>query len=215
MQYRKGTYTNPSPAVAVTLDLGFIPSKFQVYNYTKWGTNDNTLKAEWFDGMPDAYALLTTRGTTTLSSTLQTTNGITSFSTGGSWDSTLKTIIAASKANPGVIQTSTSHGYTTGDIITISSVVGMIQLNTNRYKVVVIDADEFSLQDLAGNPVDTTAYGTYVSGGQCNLISSVATSPVGLQQDEGSAGVIIGTAAVGDANSVMYWEAFLETPTGW
>ena len=215
MQYRKGTFTNATPAVAITLDLGFVPSKIQVYNYTLWGTDSKTLKAEWFSGMPDASALLTTRTTTDLSSTLQGSNGFTPFSVGADWANTIKNILAASKANPGVIQTSTNHGYTDGDIITISSVVGMTQLNTNRYKVVVKDADEFYLYDLMGNPVDTQSFGTYVSGGECNLISSAATTPLGLEYDQGGAGIIIGTAAVGEATDVMYWEAFLETPTGY
>lgn len=213
MQYRKGTFTNPASAVAVTLNLGFTPSKFQIYNYTGWGTDNSTLKAEWFQGMPSASALLTTRATTTLSSTLQASNGITPFSTGGSWATTQATISAATKANPCVI-TATSHGFSSGDTVTISGVVGMVQLNTNRYIITVIDANSFSLKDLFGNPVDSTAYGTYVSGGIANKISTNSTPP-GLQLDTGSAGVTIGTAAVGPNNAVMYWEAFLETPTGY
>ena len=213
MQYRKGTYTNPASAVAVSLELGFIPSKFQVYQYTGWGTNDQTLKAEWFQGMPDASALLTTRGTTTLSSTLETTNGITPFSNGALWDTTQAVITGATKANPCVI-TATAHGFATGDTVTISAVLGMVQLNTNRYIITVIDANSFSLTDLFGNVVDSTAFSTYVSGGIANKIST-DTTPPGLQEDEGSAGVTIGTAAVGPNDAVMYWEAFLDTPTGY
>ena len=45
-----------------------------------------------------------------------------------------KTISGATQANPGVI-TATSHGYSNGDHIIISSVVGMTELNGKTFKV--------------------------------------------------------------------------------
>ena len=90
----------------------------------------------------------------------------------------------------------------------------MVQLNTNRYIITVIDANSFSLNDLFGNPVDSTAYSTYTSGGIANKISTDQTPP-GNQYDTGAAGVILGTGVVGSSNDVIFWEAFLETPTGW
>jgi hypothetical protein len=214
MQYRFGTFTNPDPAVAVTLELGFVPDHFILYNYTGYSTNTAISRAEWFRGMADAYALIQTVNASDIPvQTLQTTNGFTPFSDGAEYASTLATITGATKANPCVI-TATGHGFSTGDIVTISSVVGMVQLNTNRYKIVVIDANSFSLKDLFGNPVDSTAFGTYVSGGQANKISDTSTPP-GMVEDTGSAGIILGTAVVGAAADVIYWEAFKETPTGW
>lgn len=215
MQYRFGTFTSPGTAAAQTITLGFEPSKFILTNYTGYATNTVVSRAEWNAGMADGYALIqTVNGSAIPVQSILTSNGFTPFSLGGVWDVTTKTITGATAANPVVI-TSATHGLSTGDIITISSVVGMIQLNTNRYKVVVINANSYSLQDLFGNPVDGTAYGTYVSGGQSNLISSVSTTPVGLQQDEGSAGIILGTSLFRNNADVFYWEAFLQTPTGY
>lgn len=68
------------------------------------------------------------------------------------------TIANATNANPGVI-TSVAHGLTTGDMITISGVGGMTQLNNNTYTVTVLSVDTFSIG------VDTTAYGVYTFGG--------------------------------------------------
>lgn len=208
MQYKFGTYTNANPAVAITLQLGFVPDHFVLYNYSGYATNTAVSRADWFSGMTNGYALIQTvdAGAQTVQSIL-TTNGFTPYSVGGSWTATVTTITGATKANPGVI-TSASHGLVTGDIITISGVVGMVQLNTNRYQVVKIDANTYSLKDLFGNVVDTSGYSTYVSGGQANLISSISTSPLGLEYDTGYDGITLGTSVVGAATNVMYWEAF-------
>jgi len=70
-------------------------------------------------------------------------------------------ITGASKADPCVI-TIEGHGYSTGDIVTIAGVGGMIELNDELYKITKIDADTFSLDD-----IDSTLYTTYTSGGTC------------------------------------------------
>ena len=219
MQYRKGTFTSPATAAAQTIELGFEPSSFKLTNYTGWATATVVSEAQFQQGMADGYALIKTVATDTDVTgvyqvpSILTSNGFTPFSTGGSWATTQATITGATKANPCVI-TATSHGFATGDTVTISSVVGMIQLNTNRYIITKIDANSFSLNDLFGNPVDSTAFGTYVSGGIANKISTDSTPP-GLQEDDGSAGIILGTSLFRNSADVFYWEAFLETPTGY
>ncbi len=68
-------------------------------------------------------------------------------------------ITAATNANPCQI-TSTNHGLTTGSIIRISGIVGMVQLNNNVYTVIVTDDSNFLL-----NGVNSTSFTNYVSGG--------------------------------------------------
>ena len=63
--------------------------------------------------------------------------------------STEKTISGATAANPCVI-TATSHGYSTGDTVHITSVVGMTQLNGRTFKITVLSANTISLHDLNG-----------------------------------------------------------------
>lgn len=68
-------------------------------------------------------------------------------------------ITGATQAKPVVI-TSTAHGRTTGDFVTISGVVGMTQLNGVQFRITVINANSFSLDNSDG-----TGYTAYTSGG--------------------------------------------------
>lgn len=69
------------------------------------------------------------------------------------------TITGATQANPCVITTSGSHGFTNGETVTIFGVVGMTQLNGNSYTVTVLSSSTFSIG------VNSTGYGAYSSGG--------------------------------------------------
>ncbi len=85
-----------------------------------------------------------------------------------------KTITAITQANPGVI-TSTAHGYSNGDWIFISTVVGMTQLNGNTYIVAGVTANTFTLTDLFGNAVNTTTFGAYTSGGTAQRVYTIVS----------------------------------------
>lgn len=213
-QYRNGYFT--SAGTAVNLELGFVPDKVEIVNYTKTvaAPASGVCYSLWINGVvPSANALIDTYTAGAPVRSLLAANGVTPVSTGGSWTATQATISNASAANPCVI-TANSHGFSTGDTVTISGVVGMVQLNTNRYIIVRVDANSFSLKDLYGNPLDSSAYSAYVSGGIANKISTNATPP-GNQYDTGYAGVTLGTGVVGSSNDIIFWEAFLETPTGY
>lgn len=70
---------------------------------------------------------------------------------------TAKTITGITKANPGVA-TSTAHGYTTGDYVTLT-VQGMSQLDGRVARVIVLTVDTFSLEG-----IDTTLFDTFTGG---------------------------------------------------
>jgi hypothetical protein len=72
---------------------------------------------------------------------------------------TTKTVTAISKANPCVV--TATHDYTVGDIVVISGVVGMTQLNGRAF---VVSAISTTVSFTLGG-VDSTNYTTYVSGG--------------------------------------------------
>lgn len=72
-------------------------------------------------------------------------------------DST-KNITAITLANPGVV-TATAHGFSTGNKIYLSGIVGMTQLNGQVVTATVVDANRFSVG------VNTASYGAYISGG--------------------------------------------------
>lgn len=236
VQYRSGTFT--STTAAVTLPLGFIPDKINIYNLTKLEVNPpnsgTPAESTWIKGMPSASAnqIVYTAGSPAAS--YITTNGVTTVNLGADWQNTQYTITGITKANPGVVTVSSVSPTNTltlvnGMTVTISGVVGMTQVNTNRYMVANISGATFQLYDLFGNPVDTSGFGTYTSGGIVNQISYPATAPTigsnglitsqgnppGNQYDIGYMGVILGTSVVGANNDVMFWEAITQTPSGW
>lgn len=73
-------------------------------------------------------------------------------------------IIAATNANPCVI-TATGNNYNPGEWIYIAGVGGMLELDGNYYSVLSVAGDLVTLADLNGNPIDSTGYGVYTSGG--------------------------------------------------
>ena len=234
MQYRNGQFI--SAAAAVDLHLGFVPDRVQVYNYTALAAQTGVGKSLWINNVvANANALIDTYSAGVPTTSLITSNGITPVSFGGNWLITTYTITTISNANPGVVTLSAvtqTNGLSlaNGQTITISNVDGMPALNTNRYIVSQISGNTFKLFDTFGNPVNTIGLGTYVSGGQIDIISYPAMAPVlnpingqvitpgtpaGLQYDTGWAGVTLGTGVVGSSTNVIWWEAFYATPTGW
>lgn len=67
-------------------------------------------------------------------------------------------VVALTNANPGVITTDLNHGYITGQVITITGVVGTSGVNGSR-TITVTGPKTFSIG------VNTTANGTWTSGG--------------------------------------------------
>lgn len=85
------------------------------------------------------------------------------------------TITGITKANPGVFH-DVAHGYSVGDWIFISGIVGMTEFNGLTWIVhTVPDVDHFTVTDLFGNVINTTAYTTYVSGGSAERIYTVVS----------------------------------------
>lgn len=81
-------------------------------------------------------------------------------------------IAGASNANPCVV-TVTGNNYSVGDWIFIVGVVGMTQLNDNYYSVLAVSGNSVTIGDLNGNPIDSTGYGTWTSGGTAARIYTI------------------------------------------
>jgi hypothetical protein len=75
------------------------------------------------------------------------------------------TITGATQANPCVITTAAAHGFSNGDAVYISGVVGMVELNTNTYYVANKTSTTFELVNSSGTNINSTAYTAYTSGG--------------------------------------------------
>jgi hypothetical protein len=100
------------------------------------------------------------------------------------------TITGITNANPGVV-TSTAHGLSDGDLVKITNVKGMTKVNNVRqeplssfiyYKVANKAANTFELTDLNDIDVDTTTFGTYISGGE---VRKMETTISGFDHLEG------------------------------
>lgn len=78
-------------------------------------------------------------------------------------------ISGITKANPGIVTLTTAHNLVVGQEVVIAGVLGMTQINGTAYINTIITMsianDSFTLKDANGTPIDTTAYGTYTSGG--------------------------------------------------
>ncbi len=96
--------------------------------------------------------------TVTTHYTLDTTTGIVT------WVATsTKTITGITQANPGVV-TATAHGFTNGQLVYISGVGGMTQVNNLVFTVAGATSNTFQLSG-----VNTTSYTAYTSGGTAAL----------------------------------------------
>lgn len=73
-------------------------------------------------------------------------------------------ISGATKASPCTI-TQASHGFTTGKWVYISEVEGMTELNGRTFVITVLTSSTYTLQDVFGNNIDSSSYGTYTGGG--------------------------------------------------
>lgn len=245
VQYRSGIIN--STAAAVTLALGFIPDVFRVWNLSILEVNPpNSATAGeslWLKNMPNASVLNTTYTAGAPAVSYLTTNGVTPVILGGDWQNTDYVINTITNANPGVVTVASitptnSMTLVNGMTFTISGVNGMSGLNTNRFVVAGLTivgggpTYTFNLYDTFGNPVDTTALGTFTTSpnAQMDVISYPPTAPVlnpvtgqvvtpgapaGLQYDIGYEGLTLGTSVVGANGNVLKWEAIWQTPTGW
>lgn len=80
-------------------------------------------------------------------------------------DSPSKAITGITRANPAVV-TSSSHGLTDGDVIKITGVNGMTEVNNGVFIVNQINANSFELID-----TDSSAYSAWTSGGSIDEAS--------------------------------------------
>lgn len=110
-------------------------------------------------------------------------NGSTfSVQTGLGGSSPTPAISAITKADPAVV-TSNAHPFVDGDVVKISGVVGMTNLNGNLY---VVDNAGANTIELAGE--DTSAATTYTSGGVLDLVSFAEFCELtGANQQDGAA----------------------------
>jgi len=125
-----------------------------------------------------------------------------------------RTITAMTRANPCVV-TSNSHGFSNGDKVLLSEVLGMIEtsgettspLNGQSFLVASSTTNTFALTSLTGVNIDTSAYASaYVSGGEAREYVSIIS---GLTHLEGQSVSILADGAVQPNRTVTAGEITL------
>jgi hypothetical protein len=122
---------------------------------------------------------------------------------GLTYSGTEKAVSGATKASPVVI-TATAHGFSNGNYVRISGVVGMTELNDKIFEIANVAANTFELKNING-----TSYTTYVSGGIAKLCASSVT---GLSHLEGKTVAILGDGAVQIQKTVASGSVTLTRP---
>ncbi len=207
-----------SAGSAYTLTLPFFPDKFEWFNFTKYGTDTNNISGVWFRDFAAGRALIVTRGTTTLTSTLETTNGVTNASTTGGFYNEHLVISGFTTATPAVVTTTVNHNLSDNDRVVITKVIGTMaaQVNNQTYVVRVLSGTTFAIYDTFGVPV--TVLGAYTSSGQVTKIGpllgdiSQPVSPAvphrAIIDYPPTYQLTLGTAIMGADNDIIYFTAW-------
>lgn len=207
-----------SAGTAYNLVLPWQADKLEWFNYTKYGTNTQNLSGVWYRDMPAGDALIIARGTTTLTSTLEATNGVTIANTTGGFANEHLVISGITTATPGVVTTSTNHNLSDFDRVVLTQIIGTAAqvLNNNTYVVRVLSATTFALYDIYGLPVPVL--GAYTSGGQVTKVApalgqvgSQSNFPIpqnSIQDYPVQYRLALGTAVMGNASDVIYFSAY-------
>jgi len=82
---------------------------------------------------------------------------------------TSQNITAITQANPAVV-TINAHGYSNGDFVILTEIVGMEELNGRSFEVANVTANTFELLG-----IDSTTYEAYASGGKASKIFEITT----------------------------------------
>jgi hypothetical protein len=85
-----------------------------------------------------------------------------------------QTISGITAADPAVV-TATSHGFSNGDDVYVSGIVGMTQLNDRFLRVAGATTNTFELTDYAGANIDSSAYTAYGSAGTAQKVFELVT----------------------------------------
>lgn len=183
-QKKQFSWTNPNPAVARNLDVGFSVSKVEIWDLT------TPNRFEWTSNMASAaYFTLGTLAYTT-------SNGVTPLSQSSTYGATIS---GFTNANPGVITVNdtATFGFAAGDTIKVAELAddGAAASSLNgEFTVASVTSTTITLVE------DTSSgYSAYVSGGVVTRVSDTNGDAIATQ-NYAIEGLTLGTGCVG-ANS--------------
>jgi len=182
-------YQFVSGGVAHTFSFSWQPDKVVFNNLTKWAATAGNLPISvWFRGQTTtAYAyqqkVIDSAAAQSFNFQQASSNGFTVADTSGGVAALRALIAGVSQADPCVVTTTTAHGFQTDQIVRITDLGnvgpnaaarGMDEINNKRFLITVINSTSFSLRDvITDEPIDSTSYTAWVSGGRCDIESRV------------------------------------------
>jgi len=174
-------YTFITAGTAHTFTFPFQPDVVELINTTTWkATAAGTPKSYWFRTLTTAAhafqeQVIDSSAGASFNFLDTAAAGSTSANTAGGPTAARASVAGISQADPCVVTTVASHGFQTGQIVrftelglvTTGTDHGMVQLNNNRYLIVVTAVNAFSLKDpITGLPIDSSAYQAWAAGGE-------------------------------------------------
>lgn len=180
------SYKFISAGTAHTFTFNFQPDKVTFYNLSDWtATAAGKPISVWLRDMTTAAHayqenVIDSSAGASFNFVDTATNGFTVADLPGGQSTSHATISGITAADPCVI-THSAYTFQTNQIVRLTNLGncgivdhGMAELNNNRYKVVVLSPTTFSLKDvITGEPIDSTTFSTYVSGGIITLETHV------------------------------------------
>ena len=186
-QVKTFSWTNPNPAVARDLDVGFTVAEITTVDTTNGGS------WYWNSEMDAASVLDVDAGS------IATSNGFTALSESANYGATISNFTSA---NPGVITVDDSGpaGFAAGDTIKVEGVAhdgsGTNLNQSSTFTIASLTATAITLDQ------NTTAYSTYVSGGRVSRVSDSAGNAI-PQENFARRGITVGTTPVGANSAAM------------
>lgn len=176
-----------SAGTAHTFDLPWQADKAVFVNLSDWTATANGLpRSTWYrDQTTTAHSyqeqVIDSAAAQSWNFLDTATNGFTVADLPGGQATAHATISGITAADPCVV-THSAYTFQTNQIVRLTDLGqvtpalnrGMGALNNNRYKIVVLSPTTFSLKDpVSGEPVDSSAFTAYVSGGRITLETHV------------------------------------------
>ncbi len=227
-----------SAGTAHTFTFNFQPDKVVFNNLSDWTATAAGLPVStWFrDQTTAAHAfqmqVIDSAAGASFNFLDTATNGFTVADSSGGQASMKATISGITAADPCVV-THSAYTFQTNQIVRITDLGpqgpiaadrGMDQLDNKRFKIVVINGTSFSLKDvITGEPIDSTSYVAYVSGGRVTLETAVISlnnpqvspysnsspyNPNPYQWDPISYKLLVGSAVMGADGDVFNIEVY-------
>lgn len=188
-QIKTFSWTNPNPAVARNLDVGFEVAEITTIDITNGGS------WQWVTGMADASSLDVDAGT------ISGSNGFTPLSQSATYGATISNFTNAANGVITVNDTAT-FGFAVGDTIKVAELADD-ESDTNSLN------GTYTIQSLTSTTItveeDTQVannYSVYVSGGVVTRVSDTDGTPIPTQ-NFAIRGMTVGTTPVGQASASM------------